>query len=61
MNAICILSLDNLNKDLTYSLLLVLSGILMDENGETTESMNGPVSCMHIMKVDLCTLCSYSS
>lgn len=61
MNAISILSLDNLNKDLTYSLLLVLSGILMDENGETIESMNGPVSCMHIMKVDLCTLFSYSS
>lgn len=32
-DALAMLSLDILNKDLIYSLLLVVSGILMDDNG----------------------------
>eukprot|EP00268_Persea_americana_P029757 TRINITY_DN28778_c0_g1_i1.p1 TRINITY_DN28778_c0_g1~~TRINITY_DN28778_c0_g1_i1.p1 ORF type:complete len:1030 (-),score=201.51 TRINITY_DN28778_c0_g1_i1:623-3712(-) len=54
MNAICILSLDNLNKDLTYSLLLVLSGILMDENGKEAVTENA-----HSIITNLLTLISY--
>lgn len=48
LNALATLSLDILNKDLTYSLLLVLSGILMDEHGKDTVLENVPavITCL---------------
>lgn len=48
------LSEDVLNKDLIYSLLLVLSGILMDDNGEITLAL----SC--IMVIGCCSSCDTS-
>ncbi|WOL14626.1 MMS19 nucleotide excision repair protein [Canna indica] len=54
VNALAMLSLDNLNKDMIYSLLLVLSGILMDDNGKATIVEN-----IHIIVDRLIKLISY--
>ncbi|KAF6141738.1 hypothetical protein GIB67_027916, partial [Kingdonia uniflora] len=60
VDGIFMLSVDVLDKDLTYSLLLVLSGILMDENGREvivenahiiTNLLAGLISYPHMMVV----------
>ncbi|XP_058074156.1 MMS19 nucleotide excision repair protein homolog isoform X3 [Magnolia sinica] len=49
LNGIAMLSLDVVNKDLTYSLLLVLSGILMDENGKEAILENANTIIAHLI------------
>uniref|UniRef100_A0A1D1Z4H7 MMS19 nucleotide excision repair protein n=1 Tax=Anthurium amnicola TaxID=1678845 RepID=A0A1D1Z4H7_9ARAE len=49
LDAISVLSLDNLNKDLIYSLLLVLSGMVMDEKGRETIIESAHTVINHVM------------
>ncbi|KAF8393447.1 hypothetical protein HHK36_021691 [Tetracentron sinense] len=46
LDGLSMLSVDIMDKDLTYSLLLVLSGILMDENACSRD--NYSMSCCHV-------------
>lgn len=46
-------SLDVLNKEMTYNLLLVLSGILMDENGKILLHRNNYMILCFCWMVDL--------
>ncbi|KAK9690173.1 hypothetical protein RND81_09G109300 [Saponaria officinalis] len=51
VDVISILSEDLLNKDLIYSLLLVLSGLLLDKNGQDTASENAHVIINCLIKL----------
>ncbi|CAK9153495.1 unnamed protein product [Ilex paraguariensis] len=54
LEALSMLSEDTLNKDIVYNLLLVLSGILMDKNGQEAVVEN-----VHIIISRLIGLISY--
>ncbi|KAJ6824786.1 MMS19 nucleotide excision repair protein-like protein isoform X2 [Iris pallida] len=51
LDGLSVLSSDLLNKEMTYSLLLVLSGILMDENGKETVMENVHIIISHLIRL----------